>query len=64
MIISEKSIVRVVRAPFFGKVGTVVELPSDLATLESETEVRIAKVKFENGDIEVIPRANLEMILS
>lgn len=64
MIISEKSIVRVVRAPFFGKVGTVVELPSDLAKLESETEVRIAKVKFENGDIEVIPRANLEMILS
>ena len=64
MIIQEGSIVRVIRTPFFGLVGTVMELPSDLTKLESETEVRIAKVKFESGDVEVIPRANLEMILS
>ena len=64
MIISEGSVVRVIRTPFFGLVGTVVELPSDLSKLESETEVRIAKVKFKNGNIEIIPRANLEMILS
>lgn len=64
LIISEGSVVRVIRAPFFGFVGTVVELPSDLIKLESETEVRIAKIKFENGEIKVIPRANLEMILS
>ena len=64
MIISEGSVVRVIRTPFFGMVGTVVELPSDLTKLESETEVRIAKIKFENGDIQIIPRANLEMILS
>ena len=52
------------RTPFFGMVGSVVELPSQLTQLESETDVRIAKVKFENGKIEIIPRANLEMILS
>jgi len=45
-------------------VGSVIELPSQLIQLESETDVRIAKVKFENGKIEIIPRANLEMILS
>ncbi|MAJ45350.1 MAG: hypothetical protein CMF96_11500 [Candidatus Marinimicrobia bacterium] len=64
MIISEGSFVRVIRTPFFGMVGTVIELPSGLTKLESETEVRIAKIKFENGDEEIIPRANLEMILS
>ena len=64
LIISEGSKVRVIRDPYFGMVGTVIELPSPLTELESETEVRIAKVKFNNNQIEIIPRANLEMILS
>ena len=64
MIISEGSVVRVIRTPFFGMLGSVVELPSQLTQLESETDVRIAMVKFEHGKIEIIPRANLELILS
>ena len=64
LIISEGSMVRVIRDPYFGMVGTVIELPSSLTELESETEVRIAKVKFNNNRIEIIPRANLEIILS
>jgi len=63
MIISEGSHVRVIRAPFFGNVGTVVSLPAPLTKLESETMVRVAEVKFENGTQKVLPRANLEMIL-
>jgi hypothetical protein len=64
LIISEGSMVRVIRDPYFGKVGSVIELPAQLNKLESETEVRIAKVKFTDEQIEIIPRANLEMILS
>ena len=63
MIISENSPVRVIRAPYFGKVGTVVSLPAPLVEMESETMTRVAEIKFEGGDIVTIPRANLEMIL-
>lgn len=63
MIISENSPVRIIRAPYFGKVGTVVSLPASLVQMESEIMVRVAEVEFENGDVVTIPRANLEMIL-
>ena len=63
MIISEGSNVRVIRTPYFGKVGRVVSLPSDLMKMESETIVRVAKIKFSDGKQAIIPRANLEMIL-
>jgi hypothetical protein len=63
MIISEHSPVRVIRSPYFGKVGTVLSLPTPLVQMESETMVRVAEVKFEDGDVFTIPRANLEMIL-
>ena len=63
MIISEGSNVRVIRAPYFGRVGKVVSLPSALMKMESETIVRVAEVKFSNGKKMIIPRANLEMIL-
>ena len=59
--ITSGSVVRVVRAPYFGKIGTVVELPSELQKMESETMVRVACVKFEN-DTYIIPRSNLEML--
>ena len=63
MIISENSPVRVISAPYFGKVGVVVSLPAQLVKMESETMVRVAEVKFEDGGVFTIPRANLEMIL-
>ena len=55
------SLVRVIRAPFFGKIGKVVDLPSDLKRMESETLVRVAKIKVDNENI-VVPRSNLEML--
>lgn len=55
--------VRVIRAPFFGKIGTVTDLPGELHVVESETKVRVLKVKFEGDPKEwVIPRANVEII--
>ena len=64
MIISINSRVRVIRDPFFGKVGKVVSLPKELMRMESETIVRVAEIEFNNGDKKIIPRANLEVILS
>ena len=64
LAISEGSLIRVIRAPYFGKVGTVKSLPHELAKMESETLVRVAEIEFEDGSIEIIPRANLEMILT
>lgn len=63
MAISEGSLVRVIREPFFGCVGKVARLPSALTKMESETEVRVAEIEFDDGSIKIIPRANLEMIL-
>ncbi|SVC05158.1 uncharacterized protein METZ01_LOCUS258012, partial [marine metagenome] len=59
--ISPGSLVRVIRAPYFGDIGTVVSLPPELKQMESETMVRVAEVEIE-GETLVIPRANLEMV--
>ena len=63
MVISIGSTVRVIRTPYFGKVGQVTLLPSKLMKMESETIVRVAEVEFSDGKKAIIPRANLEMIL-
>lgn len=54
--------IRVIRQPYFGKLGTVTELPSELQVLESESKARVLEVEFEDGKKAVIPRANVEMI--
>ena len=64
LAISDGSLIRVIRAPYFGKVGQVRSLPAELAKMESEIMVRVAEIEFEDGSIEIIPRANLEMILT
>ena len=57
----EGSLVRVIRAPFFGHIGIVHSLPSALQKMESETMVRVAEVKIDNK-LYIIPRSNLEML--
>ena len=59
--ISEGSLVRIIRAPYFGKMGEVLSLPPELQQMESETMVRVAEVKIDSGILN-IPRANLEMV--
>jgi hypothetical protein len=53
--------VRCIRAPYFGRIGTVSALPVDLQTMPSETKVRVLEVDF-GGDRVVVPRANVEVI--
>jgi len=55
------SLVRIIRAPYFGKIGKVTRLPSDLEKMESETMVRVAEIEVD-GEILKVPRSNLEML--
>jgi len=64
LIISEGSTVRVIREPYFGQLGKIVSLPFELVEMKSETKVRVAEVEFNDKKREIIPRANLEVILS
>jgi len=64
LIISINSTVRVIREPFFGKIGKVISLPSSLTIMKSETKVRVAEIEFSDTSKEIIPRANLEVIFS
>lgn len=54
--------VRVIREPHFGKLGRVTELPIELQKLETEAEVRVLQVEFEDGKKTTLPRANVEAI--
>ncbi len=54
--------IRVIRDPYFGIIGKVHALPSELRKIESETRARILEVEFPDGKIAVIPRANIELI--
>ncbi len=63
-IISVGSPVRVIRNPYFGKIGVVSDLPPELVKIEIETKLRVAEILFEDGSKKIIPRANLEVILS
>lgn len=55
--------VRIIRAPYFGMIGSVSGLPHKLQKLESGSLARVAKIKIWETKKEVLlPRANLEMI--
>jgi len=54
--------VRIIREPLFGRLGTVVSLPTGLEVVESEAKVRVAEVRFADGQTARVPRANVEVI--
>lgn len=54
--------VRIIRAPYFGELGEVTELPPKLEQMESETMVRVLRARLRSGDEVTVPRANVEMI--
>lgn len=55
--------IRVIRQPFFGRLGTVVSLPPELQPLETEAVVRVVEVEFNDSkERKTLPRANVEMI--
>jgi len=56
--------VRIIRQPNFGRIGKVTRLPVELATIETESQVRVLEVELEDGTKIVLPRANVEIIES
>jgi hypothetical protein len=55
--------VRAIRAPYFGKLGFVRDLPAGLQKLETESMARVVEVEFDDGNGAIIPRANIEIIV-
>jgi hypothetical protein len=57
------SLLRVIREPHFGRLGTVVDLPPELNELESGSKARVMVVEFvDDKSRAVVPRANVELI--
>lgn len=53
--------VKVIRVPFFGQLGEIVELPQAAQALPTGAKARVARVRMMDGKIVTIPRANLEL---
>jgi hypothetical protein len=56
------SLLRVIREPHFGLIGTVAGLPAELVQIETEAKVRVVEVQLRDGRRIVLPRANVELI--
>ncbi len=54
--------VRIIREPYFGRIGQVIELPPELMEIESGTHARVLKARLDDGTTVVVPRANVEII--
>lgn len=57
------ALVRVIRAPYFGRLGRVTALPPELRELDSGALVRVLALRFDDDGAEAeIPRANVEIL--
>ena len=56
------SSIRIIREPYFGKLGVVTELPHDPVQVESGAVVRVLKAQLADGGMVSVPRANVEII--
>ncbi|MFQ5653778.1 MAG: glutamate mutase L [Planctomycetota bacterium] len=54
--------VRIIRDPYFGRIGTVGSLPPEPQALESGTRARVLEVELPSGERVMVPRANVELI--
>lgn len=54
--------VRLIRNPWFGKLGKVTALPVELQRIESEARVRVVEVELDEGRTVTVPRANVEIL--
>lgn len=62
--LEQDSDVRIIRFPFFGRQGQVVNLPDELVQLETGAYARVVQVRLrDTGEEIVVPRANIELVL-
>jgi hypothetical protein len=53
---------RVIRDPWFGRIGQVSALPAEPQVLGSGSKARVLEVQFPSGEKAIVPRANVELI--
>lgn len=54
--------IRVIREPYFGRLGTVTDLPPHPVQVESGAVVRVLEAELGDGAKVTVPRANVEII--
>jgi hypothetical protein len=54
--------VRIIREPYFGRIGTIVALPADPQLLPTESRVRVLEAELGDGVRISVPRANVERL--
>lgn len=54
--------IRIIRDPWFGRIGQVAELPSEARPIATESMARVLVVTFQDGTSGVVPRTNVEVI--
>ncbi len=54
--------IRIIREPYFGRLGEVTGLPAELSEVESGAKVRVLQAKLDDGSEVTVPRANVEII--
>ncbi|MEW4487304.1 hypothetical protein AB1L42_04435 [Thalassoglobus sp. JC818] len=54
--------VRLIRDPYFGRLGTVADLPTEPHILDSGSKARVLVVDCESGGQVTVPRANVELV--
>jgi hypothetical protein len=54
--------VRVVREPYFGRLGSVTGLPPEPQVIPTEATVRVLQARLDEGEEITVPRANVELI--
>lgn len=53
---------RIIRDPYFGRIGRVVGLPPELRQIETESWARVLEIALSDDGVITIPRANVEII--
>jgi hypothetical protein len=56
------NLVRLIREPYFGRIGRVTALPNEPQPIATEAHVRVLEVEFPDGSAAMVPRANVELI--
>lgn len=54
--------VRVIREPWFGRIGTVLDLPAEPRALATESLARVVRLVLASGEEVTVPRTNVEII--
>ncbi len=54
--------IRIVRVPYFGERGEIVEMPNKKEVIDSGAKARILRAKLESGEVVTVPRVNVEIV--